>query len=235
MSNCTLLASTADTGTTPNTSDAYAPTVGARQVIFVSAPDTVDNTLTVTNSESMTYTLVAVAERSAGAERLFCYVADSDTVSGASQTVTVDMPADPASGTVIFVYEVTAVSGAGVDCVRQFKVQSNQTVGSNPRPDITFDASCLTGNATIACIGNRTNPAGLDPPVGWTEPSSPVGDTGFASPNNGAQTCFRDSGFTGTLLDWASDSPSAWNGIAIELNAASVGTTISPNTAGMSV
>lgn len=215
MATCTLLVGTADSGVNPNTSGSFTPTSGALLVVLIGASATTDNTANVTGSGGMTFSLIKQGNRGGSASKLFAYASDSGAVN-ASQTVSVDMPVDPCTGTTIQVYEVTGMTNFGASALRQENGSGNQS--SATTPEITFPASCLTGNPTIGFLCNDTSPAGITPPTGWTETGT-TGDIGYSNPTSGAACCHRDSGFTGTVVTWAANSPSNYGCFMLELDA----------------
>lgn len=226
MATCTWKVSTADTGATPNTSGAFTPTLNDLVVAFVIATDTVDATLTISNSAGLTFTKVAGATpMRSSADRVYCYVADA-LAAASSQTITVDMPADAATGTVISVYCVSGMTRTGASALKQQKAAGNQTVVGDGDPEVILDAAALTGNPILCACTNATNPAAITPPSGWTETAG--ADVGYNSPVTGMEVCHRDSGFTGTTITWGAASPSNYACMAVELDTSSASVTVAP-------
>jgi hypothetical protein len=207
---------TADTGATPNTSGAFAPATGDLLVVFCVASATTETDATCVSSlgGGFTFTQFARATWTATPNQLYAFVADQLVSDTSSQTVTCDTPDDGATGTVIHVFAIAGMSRVGLDAIRQFAVQDGGAGSSTPAP--AFSVSALTGNPTLGCVGNVTNPAGLTPPTDWTEPAT--GDLGHANPNQGGACCYRNSGFTGTTITWGSTSASQFGAIIVELD-----------------
>jgi len=219
----THLTSLADTGGAPNTSSSFTPTAGSLLLVLVTSANSDDLTgVTLTSSESLTFTILPQITQfhSGNWSAVYGFVSD-DFASAVSQTVTFDQTTDPADGTVISVYEITGLFRTGLSAIRQAK---NTTDGSNSgtTPAITFDNTCLIQNPTIAMVGNRSNPAGLTPPTGWTEDA----DVGETTPDFGAEVVSRQTGFTGTTITWGATSASNWGVLAVEINTAAIGPTI---------
>lgn len=215
MAACTHQIGTADTGATPNTSGAFTPALNDLLVVFAQASATVEATATLTNSTGLTFTQFLRAAFSA-ADSVYGFVSDALVSSAVSQTVTFDTAGDPATGSTIFVCAVAGMSRFGLDAVKQSAKQDTGTGGTTPAP--AFGASCLTGNPTLGCVGNKSNPAALTPPTDWTEPAT-TGDLGYDAPTAGGEYVFRDSGFTGTTITWGSTSATAFGAVIVELDA----------------
>jgi len=153
------------------------------------------------------------------AHALHVFVATS-TSTASSQTGTFDSTGDQTTGQVIFIAELTGMSSTGASAVRQTAKQDNITGPATPGP--TFASACLTGNPTLAALGiEGVNPATVTEPSGWTE----RGDTGYSNPTTGAEYATRDSGFTGTQIQWQS-SESIFCTMIVEFNAPAA--TLSP-------
>ena len=87
---------------------------------------------------------------------------------------------------------------------------------------VTFAAACLTSNPTLGCIGNAgSSGAVAAPSAGWTEGV----DQGYSSPTTGAESVWRNSGFTGTVLPWNGVSSTAFGCVGIELDTSAGGLT----------
>jgi hypothetical protein len=215
MATCTFIAANADTAATPNTSAAFVPTAGSLLVVFAQASAAVGETdPTLTNSLGLT--MYRADWGFFSTTYLHSVWVGSAGSTASSQTLTFDTAVDPGTGTMISIYEVTGMTKFGSSAVRQ--VARNNGAGT-VTPTAVFPGVCLTGNPTLASLGNVTNPAGMTgAPTGWTQAI----DTGYASPAHGIQLVHRNSGFTGTTITWdAGDSPSAWGSQAIELDASS--------------
>lgn len=210
----TFAVGTADTGASPNTSGAFSPATNDLLVVFVQASGTLDATATLSSSiGGFTFTQIAVKADPNPTDRIFAYVADALVSDTSSQTVTWTESSDPANGTVIFVYRIAGMSRVGLDAILQ-SASANGAPATTPAA--TFASSALTGNVTLVGVGNDSNPAGLTPPTNWTEPAS--GDLGYDTPTSGAETAFRDSGFTGTTITWGGSSATQHQEIILELD-----------------
>lgn len=215
MATCVLRVGTADTGATPNTSGSFTPGSGDLHIVFVVATDTVQATATLTNSNGITtYTQFLRATYASSAHSIYGFVSDSLGATG-SQTVTFDTASDPATGTLIFVYSIGSMTKFGLSAILQSTKQDNGAAAGTPAP--AFGVSALTGNPTLGCIGNNTNPAGMTPPTNWTESAS--GDLGYINPATGGEVVHRDSGFTGTTITWGSTSASTFGALIVEVDA----------------
>lgn len=217
MATCTHRVTTPDTGNTPNTSGAFSPAVGDLLVVFVtkeaSAPETPMVSADLTSSVAPTgFTLIRTEGHAFGSHHVGVFVATALTTNTTSRTVTIASGADAGAGTNISVFSVSGMTRVGSAAVRQSGGQADQSAGT-PAP--AFGAAALTGNPCLGCIYNATNPAGLTQPSGWSEGS----DTGYTTGTvSGIETCFRDSGETGTTITWGSSSASAFASIIIELD-----------------
>lgn len=217
MAAITHRVTTADTGATPNTSGNFTPAIGDLLVVIMAASATTDAapTMQVSTTPPGTWALVATVQQSGGGNRLYVFVAEQFVTSATSRSVTGDTPNDASTGTVLTVYSISGMTKTGAAAVRQIGQQDNQASGSgNPNP--AFSAAVLTSNPTIAAVMNSSNPANLNL-TSWTEPAG--ADTGYASPTTGLQSCFRDSGFTGTAMTYDGASATAFGSVAIEFDA----------------
>lgn len=211
MAAVTHRVTTPDTGNTPNTSGVYTPAIGDLCVGFLAATGTVDTGPTFVASAGETFSLQLTVLRGAGADRLYVFVANALTAAATSRSITANTPNDSATGTVIAVYSISGMTRVGASAIRQSGQQDNQAGATTPAP--AFSAAVLTGNPTIVAVMNASNPAALNL-TSWTEGS----DTGYTTPPTGLQSCFRDSGFTGTALTYDGPSATAFGSIAIEFD-----------------
>ena len=108
----------------------------------------------------------------------------------------------------------------GSSAVRQVATQTGLAAAGTPT--VVFGVACLTGNAVIGMVGSASNPVGVTPPSGWTEPASPSFDTGYATPTAGCEGCHIDSGFTSATVTWGSTSSGASGSVAVELDTSAV-------------
>jgi hypothetical protein len=198
VATVTHLVGTADTGNTPNTSGAFAPTSGELLVVFVVATATLTNPAALTSSiGGFTFSQSGYTLRANNNQAIYCFVADALVSDTSSQTVTFN-PADTASGTVFFVTSVSGMSRTGTDAVLQTASASGEAATT---PEAVFSSSALTGNPTYAVVGNNSNGSGFTEPTGWTEDGT-SGDLGFDFPPTRAEYAYRNSGFTGTTITW---------------------------------
>lgn len=210
----TLSTSVADTAVSPKTTSSFTPANNTLLVAFVEASDTTQATGSFScNSGGITFTQFATVLFSGAANAVYGFVANS-LAPNSSMTCTFDVSSDPSTGNILFVYEVSSMSRTGSSAIKQSKTNSG-SAGNTLQ--VTFDASALTGNPTIGFVGNSSNPAGVSPTTNWTEGA----DLGYNTPTKGGEGQHRDSGFTGTQIQWGTDSASAWGAIIVELDTSS--------------
>jgi hypothetical protein len=213
MATCTLaLVGTASTANTASyTTGTFTPAAGDLLVVFAVASATVAAG-SCTGSAGLTF---AQADRhfhkAGGGDTLYCYVSNQ-FATAVSQTVTVSVAGDNATGCIIFVVRVAGMQRTGRAAVRQIRGQDNQIAGT-PAP--IFGMAPLTGNPCLGFCASGRNPATITSPSGWTEPSG--GDVGYASPATGGEVCWVNSGFTGTTVTWGSAATTAYGDIIVEL------------------
>jgi hypothetical protein len=224
MATCTFAVGTADTGGTPNTSGAFTPALNDLLVVFVQAAATTQATAALTSSlgGGFTFTQFTSVFYSGATHALYGFVANQLVSSATSQTVAFDTSSDPATGTIIFVFRVSGITRTGLDAILQ---SDTDTGASSTTPGIDFPSSALTGNPTLVAMANQSNTAGVTPPTNWTENAS--GDLGYSNPTMGAECAHRNSGFTGTAVDWASTSATAWGAIGVEIDSSTAAQIIS--------
>lgn len=212
MAAVTHRVTTADTGITPNVSGAFNPAVGDLFVVFCNASGTTDAAPTLVWSVGgITMLLVDTVEQ--GGNRLYVFIADALTAATTSGSFTLNTPNDAATGTVITCYSVSGMTKTGLAAIRGNAKIENEV----PGPTGGFlPAAALTENPTFNVVINNTNPAGLTTPSGWTE--NAAADTGYASPTTGMTSAYRDSGFTGTTILWATESLTNWASATVELD-----------------
>lgn len=211
-STTAVTATTSTSATTSYASGAFTPAANDLLVVFVSAPGTVVTTPSLTDSQSLGFTLVQFTRKATSADSLYVFVANA-LAANSSMTVTFDCTGDAASGCIIQPYRISGMARVGLAAIRQTQTQLNQAATGTPAP--AFAAACLTGNVTLGVVANASNPAGLTPPTSWTEDT----DTGITG--QGLEAVHRDSGFTGTTVTWGSTSATAFASIIIELDTAS--------------
>lgn len=201
-------------------SDAFVPAANDLLVALVAASGTGEAATTMTDSQALGFTRITNAFRSAGGSMMTIFIANA-LAANVSTTVTFDTGAtDLATGAEILVYGISGMTKVGLAAVRQFAVQNN--VGSGiPAP--VFTGTTLTTNPCIGLVGNTVNPAGVTPPTGWTNPTTPDFDTGHATPPAGTHGCHIDSGFVGTTVTWGSSIAASFGDIIIELDSSGGG------------
>jgi hypothetical protein len=206
-----MIESKADTGGTPNDSDAYTPTASSLQVVFCAVAASTQATATLTNSSGLTFTQVNATTNGGANDRQYVFVADALSTA-VSQTVTCDTASDPGNGTNIVVYEITSHGGRfGLDAIKQSDAD-NGAAASTPGP--AFASSVLTGNVTLLGLYNASNPSGMTHPTGWTEGA----DIAYNTPTAGFEASHRNSGFTGTTVTWNSSSATQWTSLMVEID-----------------
>lgn len=167
-----------------------------------------------TDNQSGTYTLVSSALANASADHLSVWVRTSLVTSAVLTTYTNNPGTTTGGG--LAVYRVSGMSNVGSAAIRQSAKKENQASGSAGGG--TMGVACLTTNPVIHAVYNLTNPPGMTVPTGYTV----AANTGWATPTAGVKTCTRDSGETGTVLAWGSNSATAYGSIVVELDASVV-------------
>lgn len=198
----------------PFTTASFTPAANDLLVAHVSWDGSL-GAVTISDSLGGSWSLIATAQKSSGADLMHLFVRDS-LVSGAAMTVTIQN-ASAGTGALLAVARVSGMTRTGSSAVRQHVSHANQGAGT---PAVTFSSACLTGNPTIVFFGNTTNPAGITPPASWTERL----DHGHSNPVKGQEYASRDSGFTGTTITWGSASATvmAQQGLELDASAAEV-------------
>lgn len=207
---------TTDTTNTPNTSASFTPAANDILVVGVCMSGTVDAAPTLTSSVGgQSFALIEETPFGASdAHRLYVFVANVLSTNVA-QTVTADAP-DTGTGTAIMVEAITGVTRTGTDAIRQHGEDPSNSSGQTPT--VVFGGSALTGNPTIGFVCNTTvTAATVTEPSGWTEQA----DTGFATPDIGAEVVTRNSGFTSTTITWGSTFGSNGAAAAVEVDTSS--------------
>lgn len=231
MASVTHRVATASTSNvTSYASGSFTPGAGEVLVAFVYASGTAA-TGTMTDSQGLGFTKVTGESRGTSADALYAFVSNAAAAASA-MTVTFDCTGDAATGALIFVAGVSSLTRTGISAVKQFEGESNRNAGSGS-PEVVFASSVLTGNPTLMFMADGDNPPAVTPPTGWTEPAG--GDTGFASPAVGGEYNYRNSGFTGTTVTWASAAATNWGSIGLELDTSSAAQTVTPTTAALTL
>lgn len=219
MATCTALVSTASTSNaTSYASGSFTPALSDLLVVIVATSGSVEPTAagTVTDDRSGTYTRINFSLRSGGASSNYIFIRNQLVQSAVAHVVTFTCTGDAATGCVILVYGVSSMTRVGSSAARQSAIQSNQAAGGTPAP--AFSVAALTGNPCIGMVGSAANPTAVTPPTSWTEPATPLFDTGYATPAAGAEACHINSGFTGTTVTWGSTSSGAFGSVIVELD-----------------
>lgn len=213
MAACTFAISTPSTANASSyVSGAFTPAANDLLVVFATLSGT-DTGGSLTGSVVSTFTKIATAAKAASVDTSYLFVANSLTTA-TSQTVT--WAGNAATGCILQVWRISGMSRLGSAAVKQTGQQDNQAASGTPAP--VFGASCITTNPTLGLVSNATSPATMTPPASWTE----GGDVGYATPTTGAETVFRNSGFTGTTVTWGGTSASAFCSIVVELDASAL-------------
>lgn len=219
MATCTAYTATASTSNlTSYALTAITPALSQLLVWFVGTSTSIEPTAAgaMTDNRGGTYHKATFALRGGSGASLYVFVRNQLVASAVSHICTFTCTGDAAQGVVAFPYGLDSMARAGSLAVRQTAIQSNQALGTTPAP--VFSIAALTENPTLGFVANASNPAALTPPTSWTESAAPLHDTGFSTPTSGGETCFRDSGFAGTVITWGSTSATAFGSIIIELD-----------------
>jgi hypothetical protein len=215
MATVNLLLGQGDTTAAWN-SNSFTPTAGSTLVVFIGGAGTIENPASLTSSVGgQTFELfTAIPHSSAAAPNsvLYGYVGTA-AASASSQTVTYVEGADPPTGVNYHVYEITGITKLGLSAIRQ---SATDTGAGLSTPAAAFSVSALTGNPTLGAVHvNNINPATMTPPTNWTEGA----DTGHATPDMGMESCYRNSGFTGTTMTWGNAASGSYGIILVEIDA----------------
>lgn len=149
---------------------------------------------------SLTFTLVATALKNSSGDSVLMFVSDTLAPSGMNSVAFKFTPAGSPTntGAILTVHSATGMARTGLAAIRQTAKTENQGGGT---PSVTFPAAVLTGNATIGALG-KGDTAGVSPLGSWTEGFY----LNYSSPNTSLKTVYRNSGFTGTIVQWTSAS-----------------------------
>lgn len=193
------------------TSGAFTPVAGNLLVAFVAASGSTGASPTLTDTQNIGWTLISSAVKAVSADTLYLFVSNRSCAASSTTVTFGTSGGGTASGCIILIAQVTLMTRFGQDASRQTARQQN-IASATPAP--AFGVAALTGNPTLGCILNGTNPATMTTPVSWTERQ----DVGYVTPTNGAEYVTRDSGFTGTTVTWGSVSASNFASMIIELD-----------------
>lgn len=196
---------------------AFTPAVNDLIVVGVATAGSIEPTAAgaLTDDQSGTYTKAITALRSGSASSVYLFVRDQAVSSAVLHTLTFTCTGDSATGCCAIPLRIAGMSRYGSSAVLQTAKTDNGGAGGTPA--VTFGASVNTNNPTIGVVGAATQPPTINPPTGWTE----AGDVGIGTPAQGIEVVYRDSGFTGTTMTWASASAGAFGVVAIELDTSS--------------
>lgn len=229
------MAATTHAVSTPSTSNvtsyasgAFTPAVGDLLVVFVMASATAAAG-SLSNSAGITFHTATTAVKGTSADKMWCFIANSLVASAVSMTVTFDCTGDAATGCIIKVARVSGMSKTGSAAVKQSGVQNN--IASGGTPAVTLGAARDTNNPTLGAVANNdgTDPVATEP-SGWTKLGT---DSVYATPNNGMNAVFRDSGETSATVTWGSTVSGGQHcTIVVELDASSSGVTVAVDTPG---
>jgi hypothetical protein len=203
-------------GSTSGTSDrtvAITPAVGDLFVVACFVSTNTNNTPTVTDNNSGTYTMIDVANVviSTVDHRLSLHVRNSLLPNTTSTTVTCGTGSNTSG--IIYVVAVSGMLRTGASAIRSKGKQDNQAAGT-PAP--TLDITSLTTNFTLSISGSADT-ATL-PNASWTERH----DTTFATPTIASEINTRDSGFTGTTITFGDATSTTFASMAIELDGSAI-------------
>jgi hypothetical protein len=156
------------------TTGSFTPAVGDLLLVQI-AKSSSTNDGTVSDSLGTTYTLIQnVGFDAGGVHRLCVFIADA-LVTGAAMTVTYNCSGDDYGGIRWVVTRISGMTKVGSAACLQ---QDPNSGAAGATPSTIFAAACSTDNPTIGAVANRSNPAALTPPTGWTE----ISDGGVAAP-----------------------------------------------------
>lgn len=211
-----LVAGAGDTSNAATyTSSSFTPTAGRGVAVWA----TVSGSLvsggaagTLSGSANgLTFHQVDVALNQGSSGQLFHFVANQVTPgSPVPMTVTLDVTGDSGTGAVLSVHEVSSLAGYGAAAIQQVKHREAQSSATTLA--VTLDAPTNAANPVVVCMVNNQNPAGVTPPGSFTE----GGDTGYATPTQGMEWAYRDSGHSSATVTWGSNSAGSWSATAVE-------------------
>lgn len=206
MSSITLIAAsvTADSSNVASyTTPSFTPTAGRLLVVTTHIKATVVALGVTASANSITFTTsdgIEVLSDAGGSKQGIFPAGQLTPASPVAMTITVTCTGDAGTGATIGVYEVDGMTNAGAAAVLQ-KAGSDNNLTASSTPTLTFASAPQTANPVIAQVGNNTNPAGLTPPTGFSEPV----DSGFTLPTTGTEVVTINSG-SPTTLTWGSTS-----------------------------
>lgn len=188
-------ASTYTTGT-------FTPEANALLVLFAFVTDTFTDPASASGG-GLTWTMryTSTLASYGGSGQNSCYIATAQVgATPAAMTVTMNVTGDAGSGCVMFVYQVTGHDTSD-PIVQAFK----QAFGGGANPAMTLPSAMGTDNCYMAAIAEANrNPINCSV-TGWTE----IGDTGYATPTNGAAAYYRVNGETGSTVTFTTAAAAA--------------------------
>ena len=215
----TLGISTASTtNATSYASGSFTPAVGDVLLVFAAVSGNTSGSPTVTDSLTQsTYTQIGSGVlKNSSADMIYAFISNGFCTNTTSRTVTIaSLPATPSGATVV-VFRIAGLSKAGLAAVRQSGSQANQALSTTPAP--TFTGAALTTNPVLGVMANETNPPANTIPASFTLGAN----SGYATPTEGTQSVFINSGFTSSTVTWGSTVPTAFGDIVVELDATSL-------------
>lgn len=212
MSSITHLGTTFNT-TAGNKTVVATPAVGDLIVVILCCTGKAAGSTNITdNNGSGTYSLVGSSQTGFSTTGLLeVWIRDTFITSAVSTTFTANEASSTGGG--LSVFKATSMLRTGVNALKQFVGDSGRTAASTPAP--AFIAAVDTNNPVLAGVGCGTNSTTIvTPPASFTE----AFDGGYNTPATGLETCFSNSGFTGTTLTWGSTVASAYADVAVELD-----------------
>lgn len=212
MATVALLGASIDTNSGTHNTASLGTTTGDL-IIILSIATGNTSIAAASDNQGGVYTVVFTSRKNSSADTMLWHVRNTLVTTGTG-TIFTHAPGSSSGGGVA-VYRISGMTRAGLQAIRQFAKQENQ---SSATPAPVFGAAVLTANACIGAVFNATNPAGLTAPTSWTED----GDSGYNAPTTGYEAARRNSGETGTTITWGSSSASAFCVGVIELNVSGV-------------
>ena len=179
-------------------------------IVVVSAGSGLDSVPVVTDNQSGTYTTVEQGSGTFANTNGICIAIRNALVASAVSTIYTSGQTG-SSGGGLAVYRVSGMTRTGASANRG---SGGTDAGTGITPTATLDQAALTGNALVGGLMNNTSPAGLTPPAGFTEDA----DLGYATPTSGFEVVNRDSGETGSVITWGSNSATNWWTAMVELD-----------------
>lgn len=199
-------------------SGSFTPAASELLGAFVMASGTVA-TGTMTDSQGLGFTKVTSALKNASADTVYLFIANN-LAANSSMTVTFDCTGDAATGAIIEVFGVSSMTKTGLTAIRASKVQNNLGTGGTPNVG-TFPQAALTTNPTVGAVGAAGTSPIVTEPTGWTELDD---STAFTTPAGTMEYVGRNSGFTGTSIQWGSTVATGSGAIIAELDASATAT-----------